>query len=217
MSEKYGVIPQRFTKKWWEYIWDYYKWFIIAGAFAISLALFTVYQVMSTPHYDLTVTLASGHLFGDDDVAKISELINANSTDINGDGEVNCDISRLMFLGDIQMDNAYNTKFLLSLQESDCLIYLMDKERFDALMAQGLSDEEFTSVNEWSDQEFSDEDCYIKDGIKFGVKISKSSQWNIDIEDDTELYLAVRRNYIDTEETDALYKACLDVARELIK
>ena len=217
MSEKYGVIPPRFTKKWWEYIWDYYKWFIIGGVAAVSVVIFTVWQVVSAPEYDLTVTLASGHLLADDETAEIEKLINANSSDINGDGEVNCQISKIMLVGDIQMDSAYNTKFLLSLQESDHLVYIMDKERFDSLMNQGLGEGEFTPVDEWSGEEFSDEDCYIKDGIKFGVKISKSSQWNSAFADGGELYLAVRRNYIDTEKTDALYRACLDMAGRLIE
>ena len=25
MAEKYGDMPKRFTKKWWEYFWDYYN------------------------------------------------------------------------------------------------------------------------------------------------------------------------------------------------
>ena len=38
--EKYGVKPQRFTKAWFEYVWDYYKIHIIDLVFLGLLGLF---------------------------------------------------------------------------------------------------------------------------------------------------------------------------------
>ena len=34
MAEKYGTVPPKYTAKWWQYIWDYYKWHIIITVIA---------------------------------------------------------------------------------------------------------------------------------------------------------------------------------------
>ena len=32
MAEKYGEIPPRFTRAWWNYFWYYYKWRVVITA-----------------------------------------------------------------------------------------------------------------------------------------------------------------------------------------
>lgn len=49
MAEKYGEKPEKFTAKFFEYIWNYYKWYIIAFIVAIVLGVFTVFQIRNTP------------------------------------------------------------------------------------------------------------------------------------------------------------------------
>ena len=41
MAEKYGEVPPKFTKKWWEYFWDYYKWHVIITVVAVLIASVT--------------------------------------------------------------------------------------------------------------------------------------------------------------------------------
>ena len=51
MAEKYGEKPEKFTAKFFEYIWNYYKWYIIAFIVAIVLGVFTVFQIRNTPSF----------------------------------------------------------------------------------------------------------------------------------------------------------------------
>ncbi len=217
MAEKYGTVPKRFTAKWWEYVRDYYKWRILVTAFALILIGYTVWQVKTATDYDVMVTLASSHGYGDGEIAAMTDMIRQNSADINGDGEINVGITQLVYTGDLQIDTAYDTKFILSLQDSECLIYLMDKERFDRLVGDGGGDETFTPVSDWSDTDFDDNDCYISGGVKYGVKVASGGEWKKHGFADAGLYLAVRKNYKEPENTAKLYEACKNTADKLMR
>lgn len=166
MAEKYGEKPEKFTAKFFEYIWNYYKWYIIAFIVAIVLGVFTVFQIRNTPHYDVTLTVAGDYLYGDDDVEKIKNIINNAGDDINEDGEVTTDVYQLIFIGDDTTDSAYDTRFTLQLQEQDAILYLMDKKRFDRIIEQSFGDEAFTPVEEWYDGVTSDDNIYYSMPIK---------------------------------------------------
>ena len=52
MAEKYGEVPPKFTKKWWEYFWDYYKWHVIITVVAVLIASVTIVQCATRPKYE---------------------------------------------------------------------------------------------------------------------------------------------------------------------
>lgn len=54
--EVYGEKPKRFTAKWWEYIWDYYKWHFVCVLFIIFTLVTTLQQCITRPNYDLKIT-----------------------------------------------------------------------------------------------------------------------------------------------------------------
>ncbi len=214
MAEKYGEVPKRFTEKWFEYIWDYYKWHIIAVAAVIILAVITVCQIRSTPRYDVTLTAAGKYIFSDSEISAITEKINLLSEDINGDGEVTSEVYSLLYTGDETTDTAYSTKLALQLQADDMLLYLMDKERFDEIIADSYGDETFTPLDEWYDGNAAEEDIYYSNGIAYGVKISSGGSLS---QMDTDMYLALRKNYRHTEKTQTLYDNCKRIASEIMK
>ena len=195
MAEKYGEKPEKFTAKFFEYIWNYYKWYIIAFIVAIVLGVFTVFQIRNTPHYDVTLTVAGDYLYGDDDVEKIKNIINNAGDDINEDGEVTTDVYQLIFIGDDTTDSAYDTRFTLQLQEEDALLYLMDKKRFDRIIEQS----------------------YYSDGKAYGVKILSGNTFKENGLTDGDLYLAVRKNYRSPEKTQKLYDNCKKIANIISK
>ena len=53
--EKYGEIPKRFTKKWWEYFWDYYKIHTIATIAIVVAVASTISQCVNKIDYDLSL------------------------------------------------------------------------------------------------------------------------------------------------------------------
>ena len=54
--EKYGTVPKRFTKAWWEYFWEYYKLHVIVSVVVISMIGISAHQLLTNPKYDVTVT-----------------------------------------------------------------------------------------------------------------------------------------------------------------
>lgn len=217
MAEKYGEKPEKFTAKFFEYIWNYYKWYIIAFIVAIVLGVFTTFQIRNTPHYDVTLTVAGDYLYGDDDVEKIKNIINNAGDDINDDGEVTTDVYQLIFIGDDTTDSAYDTRFTLQLQEQDAILYLMDKKRFDRIIEQSFGDEAFTPVEEWYDGVTSDDNIYYSDGKAYGVKILSGNTFKENGLTDGDLYLAVRKNYRSPEKTQKLYDNCKKIANIISK
>ena len=59
MSEKYGNLPDKFTKAWWEYYWEYYKWYVIVPIIVIIAVILTIYAKVTETKYDITLTYAA--------------------------------------------------------------------------------------------------------------------------------------------------------------
>ena len=66
MAEKYGTIPKRFTKAWWEYFWCYYKWHTIATAFVLFVIGSTIHSCVTAEKFDLNIVHMGNMSFGDD-------------------------------------------------------------------------------------------------------------------------------------------------------
>ena len=57
--EKYGTIPPRFTKGWWEHYWTYYKFHFLGALFAIFAIVSVVHSCATQVHYDLQIQYAA--------------------------------------------------------------------------------------------------------------------------------------------------------------
>lgn len=217
MAEQYGEKPKKFSAEWFEYIWNYYKWFMIAAVTVIILAIITVWQIRQTPKYDVTLTVAGDYLYGDDDVMRIEEMLNNAGEDVNGDGQITSNVYQLVYVGDAAVDDAYNTRFTLQLQEEDMLLYLMDEKRFDKIIAESFGDELFSPLSDWYVGDASDESFYYSDGKPYGVKILSGKAFKENGITDGDLYLAVRKNYRSPEKTQKLYDDCKKIAESISK
>ena len=61
--EKYGTIPPKFTKEWWEYFWDYYKVHTICTVAAIVIIVSTIVQCANSPEYEVEFRLFGQNKF----------------------------------------------------------------------------------------------------------------------------------------------------------
>ena len=75
MAEKYGEVPPKFTKKWWEYFWDYYKWHVIITVVAVLIASVTIVQCATRPKYDMNVVYAGHMNYSEEEINKLKEII----------------------------------------------------------------------------------------------------------------------------------------------
>ena len=93
--EKYGTIPPRFSRAWWSYFWEYYKWHTIISAAIILLVGVTVYQSVTSPKYDLTITNAGGVQLADDMSDRLCADLGGIIADSDANGETNVFLQQL--------------------------------------------------------------------------------------------------------------------------
>ena len=85
MAEKYGEVPPKFTKKWWEYFWDYYKWHVIITVVAVLIASVTIVQCATRPKYDMNVVYAGHMNYSEEEIdgfKRVAYDMNINSIDL---------------------------------------------------------------------------------------------------------------------------------------
>ncbi len=134
--EKYGEKPQRFTKAWFEYVWDYYKIHIIVGLVLLAAIIYTVIAINSKTVYDLYVCFSTNQQLSDESKKKITKELKKTAKDINGDGEINVCVLDYHFISDdvdAEYKRALEEKFHLELQAGETFLYVISKDVLDTL------------------------------------------------------------------------------------
>ncbi len=202
--EYYGPKPEKFTKKWWEYFWDYYKWHTIVIIAVIIAIITTVVQVLNQEKYDGSLVCAGNVAFPMQYEQMITEHIKEACDDIDADGEKNVLIEQLTFSKDdvdAQYSAAMRTKFDLKLQTNESFAFIMDKE----LLEQSLTNEQlegcFAPLDEWLLEDISEENIYSLKGVPYAVKLADSKLLgDMGISGDY-FYIVLRYNY-DTNDAE---------------
>lgn len=153
--EKYGEIPKKFTAKWFEYIWEYYKWHIIVVVAVIIAGVYTWYSIANRTIYDLTVCFAGDNIISERAEKKLTDALAAEIEDINGDGEKNIKILQTSTgqTDDFELMQLTEQKFHLELQASDTYLYLISKERVESLSGNSSADGLFEATESWCGKE----------------------------------------------------------------
>ena len=71
--EKYGEVPRRFTKAWWEHFWYYYKWHTFGVIFVAVMIAISCTECAMRDKYDVTITYAGEMVFMPQTVEKIRD------------------------------------------------------------------------------------------------------------------------------------------------
>ena len=159
--EKYGVKPQRFTKAWFEYVWDYYKIHIIVGLVLLAAIIYTVIAINSKKEYDLTVAFATNQQVTDEAKEKLTGELKEIAKDIDGDGEINVAIFDYPYISDyddIEYKRALEEKFHLDLQAGETFLYVISKDVLDDLKYRSEIEGLFATPSEWAENAESDGD-----------------------------------------------------------
>lgn len=219
MSEKYGEVPPKFTKKWWEYFWDYYKWHVIITAAAVLIASVTIVQCATRPKYDMNVVYAGHMNYSEEEINKLKNIISERISDIDKNGEKSVLLSTLVFAdsaGSEEYDYAIQTKLDLTFTDDCSFIYLMDKANVDAQMQKEVIGQIYDSTDSFID---SSSDNVIKanddKGYAVNLKDSQLLKENGIYCDD--LYILIRHNYKNDEKNTQAHEDSLNVAEALIK
>ncbi|MDD6213926.1 MAG: hypothetical protein PUB42_01880 [Firmicutes bacterium] len=154
--EVYGEKPKRFTKEWWEYFWDYYKWHTIGVAFVLFIIAITAVQCANKIDYDIIIDYVSEFYLTDEDTENLRNLVQENIDDVNGNGEKQAQIVYINMSEDLdaQMLAAMQAKLVAELSCTDSYLFLMSEKYADQLSEYEM----FDKPSEWAGTAAGDSD-----------------------------------------------------------
>ncbi len=174
MAEKYGTIPPRFTKAWWEYFWTYYKGYVIAIALVLILAVVTVFQTINKPRYDITMLYAGSLMFPEDVTDTIIEKASPLCEDVDGNGEKSINFSQLnMNSDDLEYSSAMSQKLYLTLAAEDVYLYILDSDTVAPYLEDTPDESVFITLDEWYEKDLPEDAVFSHNGSKYGIKITE--------------------------------------------
>lgn len=220
MAEKYGTIPKKFTKEWFDYVWTYYKWHIIGTLLVILCTSYTLYECTHKTQYDTDVIYAGYKMFTDARAKEISSNLSAYADDINGDGQVLVSFRQINFSGDAgmeEMDYNMQMKLDLQLQTNAAYAYIFDDRETELMLSREEEDLIYLPVSEWAENMPSDDMLYTKNGVAYGVSLKDNEKIKaLGINSDN-LYMIVKQNYSDKEEEILKFENAKKLAAALIE
>ncbi len=221
MAEKYGTVPDRWTKDWWAYFWDYYKWHTIAIAAVVIAIAATVVQYVTRDKYDMIATYSGYKIYSEEETDRLQSALSQYTEDIDGNGEKSVFFQGLTFMGTQgaeEYDYAIQSKLDLQFVDDTSYLFLYDGKVLEMMAGRASVSEQYTPVEDWADTEVDDSLLYkSEDGKAYAVKLDNSAllQQNNVYHDD--LYVLVRQNYSDKEKNTLAYESAVRIANELIK
>lgn len=162
--EKYGKIPDKFTRAWFEYVWEYYKIHIIVTLLVIIAIVYTWIAIATRTYYDLYVCFAGDYALSEDSRDYLTEELKKNIPDINGDDKINvyiCDYTVPENFDDNDYIRAMQQKFHLELQAGDSFLFVVPESTAYELVANPSLTGHFESPLDWCGQE-SNNEYFIK-------------------------------------------------------
>ena len=156
--EKYGTVPKKFTKEWWEYFWDYYKWHVIIGAVLLAMITVTAVQLVTKIKYDAVVTYIGTAVYSEDAQKEIADSFAQITDDVNGNGKKDVQFqiistaSSKSALENPQYTMAIETKTIFEIQTGESFLFIMDAEQVQKIYENGIADGLFIPVEDWLEE-----------------------------------------------------------------
>ena len=189
MAEKV-VVPKAFTKEWYEYIWDYYKYHILVGIFTIVFLTVVITQMINTVKYDANINLITTGILTEEKEEKLAYFCSENSEDVNQNERVDVSITQLNFTqenrANQEMHTALLNKLMVLFNSNDELLFIVDEYMLDYIEGMKYTEDIFYRADEWIDEEL----LYKGD---YAVTLDKSSVLeNLGI-DSSDLYILLAK------------------------
>lgn len=225
MAEKYGEMPKRFTKAWWEHYWYYYKWragFILLAAAVVAVS---VAQCAMREHYDITMSYVGCNYYYPQNLDKFNKAVAAVVDDADGDGEVKSNVLQMNVakIGSASEGTDYNNsvhaKIAVEFQAGETYLYLINKQEIDRLLARESAEQIFVKTTDIYNSEIPDDMLVKKGDVPYAVKV----EGNKFLEDNAffseDVYLAVRcvrSTDKDDEKQCRLYDNAIKLANHIV-
>ncbi len=218
MAEKYGEIPPLFTKKWWEYFWDYYKVHTIVVVCLLLAVGITIYQVSTREEYDINVVIGTYTHMTDESLSSLEADIEGHMIDVDNNGEKNALLVYNGFSDEVEhgeYSRVLEARFLLNLEEENSFIFIVDKKSSSLLLDLDYCDEMYLNAEELGQAGI--DGLKDENGICYGIPLKDSKILKKNKIYSDNLYLVLRKNFKDGELTKKAFDCSLNLAKELIK
>ena len=195
MAEKYGVVPPKFTKAWWEHFWMYYKWHTIVICFVIIAIVTTIYQKMTEPKFDITMVYAGADYISDESIDNISNLLTPFCEDVNQNGEQLLSFATLNIAeenSDPQYAMAMSMKLQLALSEDESYLFILDESILTQFAGETADECVYRPLSQWLTSSVSEEKIYKMHDTGFAVSIEGNKYFEDAGINTTGKYLAMR-------------------------
>lgn len=184
------VIPKAFTKEWFGYVWDYYRYHILIGAAAIILAVFIIFQTVTAVKYDTNINFVAASVLEEDDAEKLADICEKNSNDINENGKVDIAVNQINFTKEneksVEITMGLQEKLMALLNSPDEIVFIVDSKMLNTFEKMKYTEDIFYENSLLTDEEA------LKTG-KYAVSLKESTGFkNIGI-DGSDLYVLIAR------------------------
>ncbi len=219
--EYYGEKPKKFTKEWWPYFWDYYKWHTIVIVATVLAVVVTVVQVKSQEKYDASLVTVGKIVFTDEVRDQVKSKIDMAIDDVDENGTKSVLIEQLPFSmddEDAQYASAMLMKYELKLQTDESFAFLCDKEQMERTLSGSETAECFAPLDEWLTEDVNEEDIYTFNGKAYAVNLKNSKILNDAGMNGDNFYAVLRYNYKPQEpELEKQFANAKKILNELVK
>ena len=214
MAEKYGEVPKRFTKKWWEYFWDYYKIHTIVVLVILVAVIYTVHHYVTAPEYEFNIAYSAQMNIPSEEEEQFREILCEFVTDSDGDGKDGVGIIQNSFvpgMEDVQVENVMITRMQLEMTDDDTIVYIFSEDKLKYMTDAPEMEGAFLPVDRWLSIDVDDEKLHMTNDNAYAVRLNDSKMLeNCKINSD-DLYIGVR-NY-NGELSDEMKEKIADAIR----
>lgn len=219
--EKYGTIPDKFTKEWWDYIWYYYKWHFCGIALALFLIILTAAQCASRIDYDAEINyIGSKYYNNEETIEKMCADLGENISDVNENGKKQIYFRQLIIAkeGTPESLTEYNsgmmTKVALEFQTGESYLYLLSPEELHRLIDRESEELLFQNPYDYLNGEIDEESIVKQNDTPCAVSLAPDNVFltNYSLTEEP-LYLAVRRMRTRDAEKEAQKEKCENAVR----
>lgn len=136
-------------KNWFENVfWYHYKWWFLAGVFAVALIIFIAAEAAGNEKYDMTVVFAQNGGMTEEQAQTVLDSIADSIGDLNGDGEI-----KLSYVSvDLSMENGsmngqtvtMQDRLILYMTDEECSLFFIENSTAEVYCSMGYFEDRLT-------------------------------------------------------------------------
>lgn len=223
--EKYGEIPKRFTKAWWQYFWFYYKWHTLFTAFTVLVITITCVECSMRPNYDVTMTYAGDVYYEDAILDNITNELAQEIIDINDDNKNLVSMQQITVPkdGTPQAGSEYAsgmlTKLSMEFQAGDTYLFLFNRQELDRLLNRNSTEQLFVKTDEWANSDIDTALLAKKLGTSYAISLKGNKYFENHRFVTDDLYIVIRclrPRDIDNKKEVAAYNESIKIANYIL-